>query len=156
MHISDCYEVEDRCWIYAADLYCDACGRALLEDLKDHPAARELREAGWDGNADTLYRYEYDCPYDSDDFPKGPYPTSESVDCPHFCGAGEGCLKAVNGVPALLGYSLTDHGVEYVRELIEDAGFDLDGERPELVEEVSRSQLYAAILWEFYSDEIYY
>jgi len=66
--------------------------------------------------------------YDSDEFPKGPYPDGGGeADCPQHCGAGAQCVNAIefddgHKVGAWLENELTTDGVEYVREAIREGG----------------------------------
>lgn len=79
-------------YIYAADLYCDACGETIRADI--HKAGKAP------ANPDA------ESTYDSSDYPKGPYANGGGEsDSPCHCGA---C-----GV--FLENPLTRDGVEYVR-----------------------------------------
>lgn len=80
-------------YIYQADLYCLTCGLVI---------SQELSLAG--KQPDTL---DNESTYDSDDFPKGPYPDGGGdADTPQHCGK---C-----GV--FLENPLTTEGVDYVSE----------------------------------------
>lgn len=98
-------------YIYAADQYCEACG----EDIKQRLLA---------ARGESAEKYEDETTYDSDDFPKGPYPPGEA-DTPGHCGSGEDCLAPLeltgeDGQPfkvgAFLDCELTTHGVCYLQE----------------------------------------
>lgn len=105
-------------YIYCADIYCESCGEAIRKRLTDEGMI-----------VDTADEYSYD----SDDFPKGPFPDGGGeADCPQHCGSGEACLEAITltegdgrKVGAFLENPLTSYGVKYVREELVD---DPDGE----------------------------
>ena len=98
--IADFPESQDA-YIYRADLHCSKCGEKIREDLTAKGEAPEEPED------------EYT--YDSDDFPKGPYPDGGGeADCPQHCGTC-GCF---------LGNPLTGDGEEYVREVLREAKED--------------------------------
>ncbi len=111
-------------YIYCADTYCDECGRAIAQDIVD----------SGQGPADI----DDERSYDSDEFPKGPYP-SEETDGPDHC-ANDDCLGDVvdlgdyglepgaelfgaerRVIGELLSDGLTEHGVSYLRELLDDS-----------------------------------
>ncbi len=99
-------------FIYAADLWCDSCGRAIRKQL------RRQGQAPADPKTETSY--------DSDEFPKFAADSGES-DCPQHCGAGEDCLEAIElpsgrKVGALLSTELTGDGVRYTQEAIAAGG----------------------------------
>ena len=99
-------------FIYAADLWCDSCGREIR---------RQLRR---EGKAPADPRDEYS--YDSDEYPKFAADSGEA-DCPQHCGSGGDCLEAVElpsgrKVGALLSTDLTEEGVHYVEEAISKGG----------------------------------
>lgn len=83
-------------YVYQAALYCEDCGDEIRRDLDREGSAPEDPDD--------------ECSYDSDDYPKGPYESSEA-DCPHHCDA---C-----GV--FLENPLTTEGIAYTRDRIEDA-----------------------------------
>lgn len=96
--------------IYQADVWCDSCGRAIEADLR---AA---------GKAPP----DYGPPWDTDDWPSHGHP-GEATDCPQHCGSGEDCLEAEvlpsgRKVGAVLGDELTEYGVDYVREAVQEGG----------------------------------
>lgn len=101
-------------YIYAADIYCEDCGKAIRKQV-----ARE-------GFAPKVWNDESS--YDSDEFPKGPYPDGGGeADCPQYCGAGEECINAVeledgSKVGVWLENELTIDGVEYVCEAVREGG----------------------------------
>lgn len=90
--------------VYQADVWCDACGKAIEERLRAEGKAPE----------DTLDEGSYD----SDDYPKWGDDDEES-DCPQHCAAGAECLSPtiINGEPygAIMG-TLTTEGREYVKD----------------------------------------
>src|SRR5208337_1332878 len=76
-------------YVYAADIYCEDCGRAIKKGLEKSD--------------------------DSDDYPQGPYPDgSGESDGPQHCGAHAGCLNAMEfagtKVGVWLGNPLTNNG----------------------------------------------
>ena len=101
-------------YIYAADIYCEDCGEVIRERITEEGHAPA---DPWD-----------ECSYDSDEFPKGPYPDGGGeADCPQHCGAGSDCLNAIElsdgtKIGAWLENELTTYGVEYVQEAIQEGG----------------------------------
>lgn len=96
-------------FIYQAALYCTDCGESIRERLD---AAGETPDDPSDESS-----------YDSDDYPKGPFPDGGGeADSPQHCGAGEDCLNALTlagtKVGAFLENQLTSEGVDYAREMI--------------------------------------
>ena len=78
-------------YMYRADLYCEGCAEKIIADLV---------EPG------------YPEPWDTDDYPAGPFPDGGGeADCPWHCGS---C-----GV--FLENPLTSDGYEYVRESVQEA-----------------------------------
>lgn len=100
-------------YVYAADLYCETCGEAIREEI----------DAAGKGPDDPSVEYSYD----SDDYPKGPYPHGGGEsDSPRHCGSGPECACPVilmdgRKVGAFLENPLTSDGVEYVREAVSEA-----------------------------------
>ena len=101
-------------YVYNADIYCEDCGDAIRDRIRDeglHPADPDDEST-----------------YDSDEFPKGPFPDGGGeADSPQHCGSGEGCLNAFwisqgRKVGAFLENPLTSWGKEYVREAIQKGG----------------------------------
>jgi hypothetical protein len=101
-------------YIYNADIYCEDCGEAIRKELTREGSAPE--------NPDD------ERSYDSDEFPKGPYPDGGGEsDSPQHCGSGEGCLNAIelsdgHKIGAWLENELTMEGVAYVQEAISEGG----------------------------------
>ena len=95
-------------YIYSADLWCKKCGNGIREWLTRR------------GLAVAKPNDEYS--YDSDDFPKGPYPDGGGLaDYPRHCAAGRDCIDAItlpNGekIGVWLENDLTADGVKHVRE----------------------------------------
>jgi hypothetical protein len=90
-------------YIYGAALYCDACGESIRDELR----------ASGDAPSDP----EDEHTYDSDDYPKGPYPDGGGeADSPQHC---DGC-----GV--FLENPLTDDRYRYLLEMLRE-GWDRDG-----------------------------
>lgn len=92
-----------RAYIYQADIFCEDCGKRIRQEL-DAPA-NVADEAS----------------YDSDEYPKGPYPEGGGeADSPHHCASGPDCINAIYvgeskvGVP--LENPLTADGVQYVKD----------------------------------------
>jgi hypothetical protein len=83
-------------YIYQADLYCEDCGKKIRQDLLEdgtfHPTLGKLKDAN----------IHDETTYDSDDFPKGPYPD----------GGGEAdTIQCCAGCSCLLENPLTDDGL---------------------------------------------
>ncbi len=98
--------------IYAADLWCNSCGRAIRKQLRREGKAP-------DDPSD-------ECSYDSNEFTKFAADSGEA-DCPQHCGGGEECLEAIElssgrKIGALLSTELTGEGVRYVEEAIAEGG----------------------------------
>ena len=99
-------------YIYAADLWCNSCGRAIRKQL------RREGHAPADPHDETSY--------DSDEYPKFAGDAGEA-DCPQHCGAGDECLEAIElpsgrKIGALLSTDLTGDGVRYTQEAIAAGG----------------------------------
>ena len=105
-------EPQDAVFMYQAALYCEACGL----DIR-----KKLIEEG-KGPADP----DDENSYDSDEFPKGPYPDGGgNADGPHHCDAHDDCLRAItlpNGdrIGAWLGDELTEEGFNSLVTMIID------------------------------------
>lgn len=101
-------------YIYAADFYCDDCGKAIREKID------EVGESPRSPHDESSY--------DSDDYPKGPYPDGGGeADYPQHCGAMDDCINAIDmgdgwQVGEWLENELTAEGVEYVKESIAAGG----------------------------------
>lgn len=98
-------------YIYAADVYCDACGESIRNRItsEGHAPADPDDEGS----------------YDSGEFPKGPeIDGGGEADSPNHCGAGPRCLNAIeldgHKVGAFLENPLTPEGERYVQELHRD------------------------------------
>lgn len=135
-------------YIYAADVYCDSCGKDICKRIANEKAAefsREeviellesisiacndeestsllraaLAENYLDGNLDWEFSDENN--YDSENYPKSGNDDDES-DSPQHCGAGEDCLEAEelsdgSKIGCLIGTNLTDEGVETVKRMV--------------------------------------
>ena len=83
-------------YMYNAALYCEACGVQIREDLTKVGKAPEEPDD--------------ESSYDSDEFPKGPFPEGEA-DSPQHC---DGCGEFLEN-------DLTSEGTAYVRRMIEDS-----------------------------------
>lgn len=102
-------------FIYCADIYCNDCGKAIRRRLTDEGKAPA------EPNAERSY--------DSNDFPKCAGDNEES-DTPQHCEAGVKCINALTlgedqpiKVGLLFG-ELTNDGVAYVEDAIDDANRD--------------------------------
>ena len=98
-------------YIYQADIWCESCGEQIRREL--------IRT----GKAPSDPQDESS--YDSDDFPKGPYPDGGGeADMPQHCGSGGTCLLAEvdNGrtYGAFLENPLTEDGRAYVLKALRD------------------------------------
>jgi hypothetical protein len=96
-----------KCYIYAADCYCEKCGEALKQ-LLPKPKKPD------DENT-----------FDSDEYPKGPYSNGGGEsDSPQHCGSGEECLDAtiIDGEKhgCFLENDLTEDGQKSLQELHKD------------------------------------
>lgn len=99
-------------YIYQADIWCEDCGEQIRSDIIEKGQAPE--------NPDD------EGEYDSDEFPKGPYPDGggESDSFQH-CAAQQGCLNAMDiggghKVGVFLGNDLTSEGTHYTCELLQE------------------------------------
>ena len=120
--------------IYQAETWCDSCAA----DIKKRIKAEGHAPASPDDETT----------FDSDEYPKW-MDENECADTPQHCGSGEDCLEAEKlpsgtKIGKLLSNELTDDGVQYVREYIEEggevsewwreqfvaAGYDFDQELP--------------------------
>lgn len=107
-------------YVYSADTWCDSCGERLRREI----AAEGLAPA----DRDDIY-------VDSDSWPQSAL--EESTDYPDHCAAGGDCLEAVDLFPywhgplvlhgaeathvgAILSDGLTDDGVEYLKEMLDE------------------------------------
>lgn len=100
-------------YIYKADIWCEQCGEAIREQLTKEGKAPE------DPSDETSY--------DSDEFPKGPFPDGGGEsDRPEHCAAGKDCLNALDldgfTCGAFLENDLTTDGIRYLEEQLEDPG----------------------------------
>lgn len=89
-------------YIYHAEIYCDACGEAIKEELK-------IKDGG-----------------ESDGYPQYCDDDSEA-DSPQHCGNHAECLEAEvlpsgDKIGKLIGTNLTSVGVEYIKETIKEGG----------------------------------
>ncbi len=86
-------------YIYQAALYCKDCGASIREHL-----AREGRAPSNPSDEAT---------FDSDEYPKGPYPDGGGeADCPNHC----------DGCGMFLENPLTSDGYEYIAEAVARGG----------------------------------
>lgn len=96
-------------YVYQADLWCDACAADI---------ARALRSTGTVPEDPS----DHDS-FDSDDYPKGPFPDDDPSDAPHHCAGGRDCTRRIvlrdgKTVSALVS-GLTEEGRKYVLERIQ-------------------------------------
>jgi hypothetical protein len=101
----------DNYFIFAADVYCEECTRAIKRRLRS------------EGNVPANPRDGSS--YDSDEWPKGSFSDEES-DSPQHCGSGETCLDPMvlsDGckVGHFFGNPLTGEGERNVREMHRDS-----------------------------------
>lgn len=95
-------------YIYAADIWCEACGKAIRKRLtKGGKRPKDWRD---------------ETTYDSDEFPKGPYDNGGGeCDGPQHCASREECLEPteIDGEKygRFLENDLTDEGCAYVLNL---------------------------------------
>lgn len=119
-----------RVYVYCAALYCEPCGDAIKADL--------AKPAGYEADNESSY--------DSDDYPKGPYPEGGGeADTPNHCDA----------CGLFLQNPLTPEGRRYVSAAIREAdqagrvsiagltwrpfyGFTVSGDEPSTELEVAR------------------
>jgi hypothetical protein len=105
-----------QAYIYQADLWCEDCGNSIRDRLDAETKAPD----DFDRDDETTY--------DSDEYPKGPYPDGGGeADCPQHCAAREDCLNAVDvgdghKIGCHLENGLTADGEEYVRESLAGDG----------------------------------
>lgn len=100
--------MSEEAYIYAADMYCEACG----EDIRKRLTAEGHRPKHWDDETT----------YDSGEFPKGPYPDGGGEsDSPQHCGSHGECLSPtiIDGEKygRFLENPLTNAGCAYVLEM---------------------------------------
>lgn len=101
-------------YVYNGDLWCEQCGEAIRHTLA--------------GKGKAPASPDDETTYDSDDYPKGPYPNGGGeADCPKRCASGMVCANAYTlssgqKIGAHLGNALTADGVEYVRKAIGQGG----------------------------------
>lgn len=110
-------------YIYKADIFCEACGKKIRKAL--------------DADGKKPEDVDDEASYDSDDYPKGPYPDGGGeADTPMHCGSGADCEesqdlelqealpgirdKRLDGVGLFLENPLTRDGERYVEEAAED------------------------------------
>lgn len=95
-------------YAYSADVWCDSCGGELCREL---PVPH------------------YPPPYDTDDYPSYYDADSDVADYPQHCAAGEECLEAIElpsgrKIGALLGTQLTEYGVQWLRDTLDNEAGD--------------------------------
>lgn len=111
--------------IYNADIYCDACGKAIEAD-------RKAALMNGDGGKTKLTEEEFDAIYGNEhNYDSGEYPKyaddDEEADSPQHCGNHADCLNAEvlpSGykIGCLIGTSLTSDGLDYLKEAIAEGG----------------------------------
>jgi len=97
-------------YVYAADLWCEDCGRDIRNTLIEMGKAPQ--------NPDDQSSY------DSDDFPIE-ISSDEETDCPYHCGAGEECFNAEvmpdgQKIGAWLENPLTSYGIKQLEQQIRE------------------------------------
>lgn len=120
-------------YAYNADLWCEDCAQRIgVAILNDDADAFDAETVG----ADNVLEYGAEIFKDSGAFPIGA-PAGES-DAPNHCAAGADCVNALDltayatdtdrtlygaeswSIGAHLDERLTDHGVSYLREMLDD------------------------------------
>lgn len=130
--------------IYAADCWCDACGKEIKKEVADgiFDKMKEIMRAEFPksivaGENDAEFREEFreafikhmdDCDCDSDDWPSSGHP-EEATGTPQHCGSHEDCEEAeeIEGgdkIGKLLGTSLTEDGQNYVVEKLMEGALE--------------------------------
>lgn len=117
-------------YTFQADSYCDSCGQAIRAELIE----AERRDPNMEGSVPRDPDDERS--YDSDDFPK--YGNEDATDYPDHCASRAECLEPIDLgayglkpsdelkgaettlIGALLNRGLTDEGVSYLREMLND------------------------------------
>lgn len=97
-------------YIYAADIFCADCGKQIRSRItaEGHAPANPKDETT----------------YDSDEFPKGPYPDGGGeADSVQHCGSGVDCVNAIElgdgtKIGCMLENPLTTDGVQTVKDAI--------------------------------------
>ena len=120
-------------YIFQAALLCEACGEATRDQIHA------------DGHAPISWDDESS--YDSDQFPKGPFPQGGGeADCPQHC---DQCGKFLKN-------PLTSDGVAYIREKfneVEDtSGFDCPLDWSEFAERIAENHPVLSQWSDYYSD----
>ena len=100
-------------YIYNADLFCQECGERIKAEL--------------DAKGETPANPNNERTFDSDQYPKGPYPDGGGEsDSPQHCGSGAYCANFyILGwikVGVFLENKLTNDGVNYVKDAISKGG----------------------------------
>jgi hypothetical protein len=136
----DLVEACDDVYVYAADIYCAACGEDIAKRLSEAP--------GFDPE---------NPPEDSDEFPQGPYSDGGGEsDSPNHCGAHEDCLQAItlpcgNKIGCALAHELTNEGARSLNEMIVD-----DMLRPESNAHARQvGQLWAKLFSAYLVDDLF-
>lgn len=94
-------------YTYSADVYCDACGESIREEITKEGKAPK--------DPDNEYTY------DSGDFPKYYGAESEESDGPENCGSGSECLSNPGmDYGAFLENRLTSEGYRYLQEMLNE------------------------------------
>lgn len=98
--------------IYQADCWCDSCADSIKKRIIKKGEAPE--------NMDD------ERTFDSNEFPKW-MDEDEEADTPQHCASHAECLEADElpdgtKIGKLLSHSLTDDGIQYVKEYIEEGG----------------------------------
>ena len=112
-------------YIFQAALVCSECGEKICQELMAAGKAPE------DPDDETLY--------DSDDFPKGPYPNGGGEsDTPQHCDCGDECLNAEeffdgSKFGCFLENPLTNEGLAYVQEKVHEYYCSKNGKHSHVV-----------------------
>jgi len=99
-----------RVYMYESALFCERCGEAIRAKLDESEKVQKLfLEIAARRNCSAACAREHESEYDSDEYPKGPYPHGGGeADTPQHCDACHVFLEN----------PLTEDGVRYVREAI--------------------------------------
>lgn len=106
-------------YVYKADIYCKDCGELIRRKI----ASRDIVNSGV-APADP----DDETSYDSDEFPKGPFPDGGGeADSPQHCGEHGRCVNAIRlqdkmSIGVMLENDLTAYGMNFVKEAIAEGG----------------------------------
>ena len=105
----------DDVYMFQGALYCEDCGQAIQEEIRQDGKAPEDEDD--------------ERSFDSDDFPKGPFGDGGGeADSIHHCDSNERCLNAIelpckSKIGAWLGNDLTSEGAQWLSDSIKESMF---------------------------------